>query len=202
MGNFNQYRRAATVPNGNPFTWHGNTEGLNGVGLLEPGEIGGVLPWSGHQFQLVKMDSGATSATPTGIPAAGQVAFWKDRTQYLVTNDSRFADSALLPANTVTKDHRNAVAGIVEMAAVAGEQFFVHQKGTTGVSGKDSGAGVKSSSTPNPGDAFVANTGTSADAVSVAAGTAPTSAVLIGTVLSPTASGGKFPAYLNIDFID
>lgn len=201
MSNFNQYRRAATVPNGNPFTWHSNTDGLNGVGLLEPGELGGVLPWSGHQFQLVKMDSGATSATATGVPAAGQVAFWKDRTQYLVTNNPLQADVSLIPANTVTKDARNSVAGLIEMAVVAGENFFVHQKGSTGVSGKDSGAGVKSSSSPNPGDVFVAATGTGADATSVAAGTAPT-AQEIGVVVSPTASGGKFPAVLTIQFID
>lgn len=192
MSNSNQYRRAGTVPNGNPLTWHGNTEGLNGSGLLEPGELGSVLPWPGHQFQLVKMDSGATSATPTGIPAAGQVAFWKDRSQYLVTNDSRFADSALVPAGTATCDPRNSVAGIIEPAVVASEYFYTHQKGTSS---------VKSSSTPNPGDTLVANTGTAADAVSVAAGTAPT-AQKIGVVTSPTASSGKFPAILSIDFID
>lgn len=192
MANFNQYRRALTVPNGNPFTWHGNTEGLNGSGLLEPGEIGGVLPWNGHQFQLVKMDSGATSATATGIPAAGQVAFWKDRSNYLVTNDSRFADSALIPAGTATRDARNSVAGIVEMAVVGGEQFFVHQVGASN---------VKSSSSPNAGDTFVAATGTGADAVSVAAGTAPT-CQRIGLVTSPTSSGGKFPAVLDVHFVD
>ena len=193
MSGFNQYRRVLSVPNGNPFTWHGNVEGLNGVGLLEPGELGGVLPAQGHQFQLVKMDSGATSATPTGIPAAGQVAFWKDRTNYLVTNDSRFADSGSIPANQFPRDARNSVAGVIEPAVVANEQFFVHQKGQS--------AGVKTSSTPNPGDELVANTGTNADTVSVAAGTAPTSTAL-AVVTSATKTGGLVPAYLNIDFID
>jgi len=190
---FNQYRRVLTVPNGNPFTWHGNVEGLNGVGLLEPGELGGVLPTSGHQFQLVKMDSGATSATPTGIPAIGQVAFWKDRSNYIVTNDSRFADAAHIPAGALTRDHRNSVAGVVEMAAVAGEFFFVHQKGLS--------AGVKTGTSPNPGDVLSAATGTDADATSTAAGTAPV-AQRIGTVTSATKTGGLIPAVLSVEFID
>lgn len=189
---FNQFRRVLSVPNGNPNTWHGNTEGLGGSGLLEPGELGGVLPWDSDQYQLVKMDSGATSATATGVPAAGQLAFWKDRDNYLVTNDSRFADSAHIPAGTASRDHRNSVAGVIEMAVTGGEFFFVHQKGKSN---------VKSSSSPAAGAVFVANTGTDANAVSVAAGTAPTSQV-IGVVTSPTSSGGLFPAVLTLQYIN
>lgn len=192
MANFNQYRRVLTVPNGNPKTWHGNVEGLGGTGLLEPGELGGALPWSGEQFQLVKMDSGATSATATGIPAAGQIAFWKDRDNYLVTNDSRFADSASIPANQFPRDHRNSVAGVVNMAVVAGEQFFVHQKGSTS---------VKTSSSPTPGDVLVAATGTGADCTSTAVGTAPVS-IPVGVVTSATKTGGLIPAELTVDFVD
>src|SRR4051812_25804502 len=192
MPSFNQYRRVLTIPNGNPYTWHGNTEGLNGTGLLEPGELGGVYPALGDQFQLVKMDSGATSATATGIPAVGQIAFWKDRNNYLVTNDSKQADAASVPAGTITRDPRNSVAGVIEMAVVAGEQFFVHQKGSSN---------VKTSTSPNPGDSLVANTGTSADCGSVAAGTAPTSQV-VGVVTSPTKTGGLIPAELFVEFVD
>lgn len=192
MANFNQYRRVLSIPNGNPLTWHGNTEGLNGSGLLEPGDLGGVLPWSGGQFQLVKMDSGATSATPTGIPAAGQVAFWKDRSQYLVTNDSRFADSGSVPANQYPRDHRNSVAGVVEMAVAANEYFFAHQKGASS---------VKTTTSPTPGDILSANTGTSADATSTASGTAPV-AQRIGVVTSATKTNGLIPATLIVEFID
>ena len=189
---FNQFRRVLSIPNGNPNTWHGNTEGLGGSGLLQPGELGGVLPWDGDQYQLVKMDSGATSATATGVPAAGQLAFWKDRDNYLVTNDSRFADSAHVPAGTISRDHRNSVAGLVESSVLPGEFFFVHQKGNSS---------VKTSSTPAAGAVFVANTGTDANAVSVAAGTAPTSQV-IGVVTSPTAASGKIPARLCIEYLN
>lgn len=192
MANFNQYRRVLSIPNGNPLTWHGNVEGLNGSGLLEPGELGGVLPWQGHQFQLVKMDSGATSATTTGIPAAGQLAFWKDRSNYLVTNDVRFADSALIPAGQFPRDGRDSVAGVIEMAVVGGEQFFVHQKGSSN---------VKTTSSPAPGDVFVANSGTAADATTTAAGTAP-AGLALGTVTSATKTGGLIPGVLSIEFID
>ncbi len=189
---FNQYRRVLTIPNGNPLTWHGNTEGLNGSGLLEPGDLGGVLPFSGNQFQLVKMDSGATSATATGIPAAGQLAFWKDRTNYLVTNDVLQADAASIPPGQYPRDGRDSVAGVVEMAVKAGEFFFVHQKGPSN---------VKTTSSPAPGDVFVANSGTAADATTTAAGTAP-AGVPLGTVTSATKTGGLIPGVLYIEFID
>jgi len=192
MAGFNQYRRVLTIPTGNPFKWHGNTDGLNGVGLLEPGELGGVLPWQGEQFQLVKMDSGATASTATGLPAAGQVAFWKDRSNYLVTNDSIQADAASIPANTATKDPRNSVAGVIEMAVLGGEFFFVHQKGNSN---------VKTSTSPNPGDVLVANTGTAADCGSTTAGTSPV-AQAVGVVTSPTKTGGLIPAKLIVEFID
>jgi hypothetical protein len=192
MASFNQYRRVVTVPNGNPYTWHGNTEGLNGSGLLEPGELGGVYPALGDQFQLVRMDSGATASTPTGIPAAGQVAFWKDRNNYLVTNDSRQADAASFPAGAATRDARNSVAGVVEMAVVGGEYFFVHQKGSSN---------VKTSTSPNPGDQLSAGTGTNADCTSTAAGTAVPSQ-LVGVVTSATKTGGLIPAELVVEFVD
>jgi hypothetical protein len=192
MSGYNQYRKVVTIPNGNPLTWHGNTEGLNGSGLLQPGELGAVYPGFGEQFQLVKMDSGATAATPTGIPAAGQIAFWKDRNNYLVTNDSRQADAASFPAGAATRDARNSVAGVVEMAVVGGEYFFVHQKGSSN---------VKTSTTPNPGDVLSAGTGTNADCISTAAGTAPPSQV-VGTVTSATKTGGLIPAEIAIEFVD
>lgn len=192
MGGFNQYRRVVTIPNGNPYTWHGNTEGLNGSGLLEPGELGAVYPALGDQFQLVKMDSGATSATATGIPAAGQIAFWKDRNNYLVTNDSKQADAASIPAGTITRDARNSVAGVIEMAVVAGEQFFVHQKGSTN---------VKTSTSPNVGDVLSAGTGTGADCTSTAAGTAPPSQP-VGTVTSATKASGLISAEIYVEFVD
>lgn len=189
---FNQFRRATWVPNGNPNTWHGNTEGLNGSGLKAPGELGAVLPWDGDQYQLVKMDSGATSATATGVPAAGQLAFWKDRNNYLVTNDSRFADSAHVPANQFPRDHRNSVAGVVEMAVLGNEFFFVHQKGLSN---------VKTGTSPNPGDVLSAATGTGADCTSTASGTAPV-AQEVATVTSATKTGGLIPAALRVEYIN
>lgn len=190
---FNQFRRVVTVPNGNPLTWHGNTEGLNGTGLIEPGELGGVLPGNSFQAQLVKMDSGATSATATGVPAAGQLAFWKDRSNYLVTNVFAQADSAHIPAGQITRDGRSSVAGVIEMAVLPGEFFFVHQKGLT--------AGVKTSSTPTAGDNLVPNAGTAADCTSTAAGSAPVG-IPVGVVTSSVKTNGLIPAHLQVEFID
>lgn len=181
MAGFNNTRRALTVPNGNPYTWHGNVDGLNGTGLLEPGEIGAVLPWQGAVLQLVKLDSGVTSATPTGIVLNGQIAFWKDRNTYVVTNDVRFADGGVA-------DARNSVAGVFEPSALAGEYLFVTQESDS--------TNVLCTSTPTAGAVLVANTGSSADSASVAAGTAPTSQV-IGTVLSAKVNG-KVPAALRV----
>lgn len=191
MASFNQYRRALSVPNGNPNTWHANTD-IPGGGGYQPGEVGAVLPWYGQQYQRVKMDSGATSATATGVPAAGQLAFWKDRSSYLVTNDVRFADSGSVPAGQYPRDGRGAVAGVIEMAVLAGEQFFVHQKGASN---------VKTTSSPAPGDTFIANSGTAADATTTAAGSAP-AGLALGVVTSSTKTGGLIPGVLNIEFID
>lgn len=181
MSGFNQFRRATTIPNGNPRTWHGNTEGLNGSGLLEPGELGAVTPFNGDEFQLVQVDSGVTSATPTGVVAAGQVAFWKDRVNYKVTNDGRFADGGVA-------DFRNSVAGIFTMAALASEYCYLLQISPS--------YPVTCASTPATGDTVVANSGTAADATTVSAGTAPTSQV-IGTVLAAK-SGGKVATAVRI----
>lgn len=189
---FNQFRRTPWVPNGNPNTWHGNTDGLNGSGLKAPGDLGSVLPWDGDQYQLVKMDSGATAATATGLPAAGQIAFWKDRNNYLVTNDSRFADSAHVPANQFPRDHRNSVAGVVNMAVLPGEFFFAHQVGLTN---------VKTSASPAAGDVLSAGTGTNADCTSTAAGTATVSQ-RVAVVTSSTKTNNLVPAALCVDFIN
>ena len=190
---FNHFLRSVSVPNGNPLTWHDNVSGLGGTGLLEPGELGGVFPGNSYQGQLVQMDSGATSATATGIPAIGQIAFWKDRTKYIVTNDALQADAVAIPPGQYPRDARGAVAGVIEMAVKAGEYFFVHQKGLS--------TGVKTTTSPAPGDVLVPNSGTAADCTSTAAGTAP-AGVPVGTVTSSVKTGGLIPAYLYVEFID
>lgn len=82
---------------------------------VPPGEIGCAFndQNTGRTHLRVKLDSGATSATPIGIVQVGQLAFWKDRTANIVTNDKRQADTG--PSGAI-----NRVAGVFLVAATAG----------------------------------------------------------------------------------
>jgi hypothetical protein len=135
------------------------------------GEMGLVFEQNGNQYQETNLDSGATSATPIGVVAANQLAYWKDKGSYLVTNDYRFA-----VGGQTSQGFANNVAGIFRNAVPAnptingyGTMCMVLQKGR--------GILVKtptSLTTANIGDAVVANTSSpAADATNSAAGTAP-----------------------------
>ena len=80
-----------------------------------PGEIGGAFndPNTGFSYLRVYLDSGATSATSTGVVRVGQLAFWKNRALNIVTNDPNFNDTGT-PAASV-----NRVAGIFAAAVTA-----------------------------------------------------------------------------------
>lgn len=80
-----------------------------------PGELGGRFDCNGNTYRLIKVDSGATSATPTGAIAAGQLAFWKDKSAGLVTNDRRMAVGA-----ATTNATCNQVAGVFRAAITPG----------------------------------------------------------------------------------
>ena len=170
--------------------------------VYAPGELGQAFfeQDTGQVCLRVKLDSGATSATPTGAVAAGQLAFWKNQSQSLVTNDQRMCDIGPLGA-------ANRVAGVFQLAVTA----------APGVNGTDGqpvqymcdltiqkvGAPVLCSSTPVAGNFATANTSAgTANAIATATGTAaPTQ--LLGTWASATAiSGSLFPCDVNIGFID
>lgn len=150
MGNV-LFRRTQWAP-ANPYTYNEAT-------AYAPGELGGVLPVDDGLAQKVVIDSGATAATPQGIVAIAQVAFWKDKANYIVTNDNRFANGGV-------GDARNFRAGVFMAANTAGYYGFIC------VAGK--AIPVKCTSSPTGGETLVANTGTNADSVAVAAGTSPT----------------------------
>jgi hypothetical protein len=80
-----------------------------------PGEIGCSFndQSTGAQYLRVRLDSGAVAAASQGVVAAGQLAFWKDRGNNLVTNDPNFNDTGT-PGNAV-----NRVAGIFQTAVTA-----------------------------------------------------------------------------------
>lgn len=110
------YKRIA-----NPFMPQGTSAKTNSpTPFYAPGEIGcGFFdPMVGASVLRVRLDSGATSATPVGAVAAGQLAFWKDRANNLVTNDARFCDIniAVTGAASVANAQLNRVAGVFQLA--------------------------------------------------------------------------------------
>jgi hypothetical protein len=96
------------VQTGNPDTWMMAT-------LQRPGELGKAYDWNDRAYQRVKVDSGATAANTVGAVAANQLAFWKDKSQYIVTNDKRFALQ-----DGVANSFANNVAGIFRAAVTSG----------------------------------------------------------------------------------
>jgi|SRR5580765_210481 len=157
-----------------PFS---NIEAVNessttsGVGI-HVGELGGrvELTQTGagtKEYQKVQLDSGAVAGSGPGIVAIGQLAYWKDKSKYLVTNDPGQAIGAASVINTNTP-FRNEVAGVFTVAVTAGNYTWVQQKGNNTT--------VKSvSSTGVPGYWVVSdNTAATSQVALVATTTAPT----------------------------
>lgn len=96
------------VQTGNPDTW-------SSAALQRPGELGKAFDWNDRAYQRVKLDSGATAANTVGVVAANQLAFWKDKAQYIVTNDK-----AQALVGGVANSFANNVAGIFRSAVPAG----------------------------------------------------------------------------------
>ena len=107
------YRRIANpyMPNGTPDKTNAPTP------LLAPGEVGCYFNDQNTQgdYLRVLVDSGCTSATPVGIISQGQLAFWKDQSQGLVTNDSRFCDLPYTGPSNATYPFINRVAGVFQL---------------------------------------------------------------------------------------
>src|SRR5262252_9199598 len=72
-----------------------SVERINVATLYKPGELGSQIQLpNGKAYQLVQVDSGATASTGAGhVPQCGDVAFWKSRSSYLVTNDKAQAET-------------------------------------------------------------------------------------------------------------
>ena len=100
----------------NPWMQNGIAGATNAPTPLQaPGEIGCAFndQNTGCSYVRVFLDSGATSAAGGGAVKAGQLAFWKDRVNGIVTNDPNFNDTGT-PANSV-----NRVAGVFQTAVTA-----------------------------------------------------------------------------------
>jgi hypothetical protein len=141
------------------------------------GTLGAPFPYGNKTYIHVQVHSGANAT------AAGQVAFWNDRANGIVTN---VAANALL--NAVATSNRNNVAGIFRGVIPAGSYGFILVQGL-GIPVLEAGAGAG-------GMSLVANTGTAADALGVAIATAPP-VQQIGVVTGNFAAG-KVTATINI----
>ncbi len=163
------------LPTGNPDTTNiaaadwGPTATTVGMGG-QPGSLGIKFEASppDRAYQRVQLDSGATASTSVGIVAANQLAYWKDKSQYIVTNDVAQANASnMAGVASVNSGFRNFVAGIFRSAVTAGRYCDILQRGRN--------ISVKTTGTPAIGDFLVSDTSTStAQAATVTAGTAPT----------------------------
>lgn len=139
------------------FVRGGDWANRNEASLLHPGELGQAAVIGDKHYKTVQLDTGATSATPTGAQATQQVAFWKDRANSLVTNDIRFSQGG-----------RNTVAGIFPCTVTAGYYTAI-------LTGRSRRVSVKvESDTYVAGDQVIAASGATATGDREAAGTAPT----------------------------
>lgn len=140
------------VQTGNPDTWTMQT-------LQRPGELGKAYDWNDRAYQRVQLDSGATASTTLGVVAANQLAFWKDRSKYIVTND---VAQALIGG--VASSYCNNVAGIFRSAVTAGYYCDILIRGRN-IAVKEAGsatAGMSLEATPSA---------TTAGATGIAVGT-------------------------------
>lgn len=105
------YRRVANpyMPQGTPNLTNAPTP------VYAPGEIGYAFndQNTGGEYLRVLLDSGATASNTVGAVQAGQLAFWKDQSAGIVTNDKRQCDVG--PSGAI-----NRVAGVFQLAVTAG----------------------------------------------------------------------------------
>lgn len=135
--------------------------------LYKPGELGNSLEWKDRSYQLVRLDTSATSATPTGVVAANQVAYWKDQSTYTVTNSRLSEENVPDGQFAAYLGYQNNVAGIFRLAVVAGDHTYLLQRGNN-IPLADGG------NTFAAGESVIAEAGTAAAADRIAVGTAVT----------------------------
>lgn len=173
----------------NTQTMHmGNASGpdaFNESVLEDPGQLGAPHHSSDSSYQRVKLDSGATSATTVGAVAANQLAYWKDKDSYVVTNDSR----QTIGGPISTGAFRNFVAGVFRTSVTAGYYCDILQSGDN-ISVADGG------NTFVVGASVIAESGTAAAADVIAVGVAPTYRVL--GIARGAASGGNVSVDVSI----
>lgn len=183
----------------NPYMPQGTSAQTNApTPMYAPGELGCAFydPDTGNTCLRVKLDSGASAASPVGAVAAGQLAFWKDQVAGIVTNDKNQCDIG--PSGAI-----NRVAGIFQLAVSTAA-------GTTGTDGnpvqyvcdlviQSKSFNVQANGTLVAGANVLADTTASVSrAIAPAAvNTAPVSQVL-GTWNTTTITNSRAAAAVNI----
>ena len=194
------YKRIA-----NPFMPQGTSAKTNSpTPFYAPGEIGSGFfdPMTGFSVARVRLDSGATSATPVGAVAAGQLAFWKDRANNLVTNDVRMVDTAVTANGWL-----NRVAGVFQLAVstAAGTNDSNGNPVTyvcdIVIEGQNVNVFTKASGATAGCQAVADTTAATAQAIALTnTNTAPTSQVL-GVYRSSTITNNLAPMDVQIGFL-
>ena len=169
------------LPTGNPDTTNITSADWDSV-AGQRGQLGVMHDYNDRVYQRLQLDSGAVAATPTGVVAANQVAFWRDKDAYIVTNDRRFA----MNLGAATGAYANFVAGIFRNAATAGRYIDVLKKG-------DNIACADGGNTFAAGETVIAEADSAAAVDRIAVGTATTFLCL--GVARGAASGGN----VNVD---
>ena len=187
----------------NPFMPNATPDKTNSPSpFYAPGELGCVFSDqnTGGVYLRAQLDSGATSATSVGAVVAGQLAYWKDRSKAIVTNDKNQCDQG--PSAAV-----NRVAGIFQTAVSA----------TPGVTGSDGNPvmymcdlvlqklafPVQATGTILAGTYAIADTtANTARIISQATVTTAPVSQVIGVCTSGTITSGTTPVDVNIGFLD
>lgn len=179
------------LPSGNPDTTNIPAADFTSMGGQE-GSLGQKFDYNDRVYMRLKLDSGATVSTPTGIPAVNQLLYWKDKDQYIVTNDRR-QTMAPLGSGTIVSGggYRNFVAGVLRNAATPGSYIDALKKGDA-INLLDGG------NTFAVGETVIAEDDTVAAADRIAVGTAPTFQRL--GIARGAASGGVVSVDVDIDF--
>jgi hypothetical protein len=158
----------------NPYLTTGNPDTENNLTLYAPGELGAIYQRGDSQWQQVQLDSGATAAANLAV-ASGQILYWKNKLQKIVTNDIKQA-----VGTAVSNGWSNHVAGVLRNTATPGNYIWIMQRGL--------GISIKTSQTMTIGQSVIANTATPvADVAGVNVGTAPT-AQKLGVATSANAA--------------
>lgn len=177
------------LPTNDPETTNISPEDFNAMGA-QAGSLGAKFNYNSSVFQRVRLDSGVNSANPSGVVSEGQLAFWKNKDEFLVTNDRRQCMATLGLEMVTSGAYRKYVAGFFRSALTAGHYVDILKKGVNVPCAESGNFTV--------GVGVVAGNNETASVVGVALGTAPAYQRL--GVARGVDSGGFVNVDVDVDF--